>query len=49
MNTPPTREIHQVLTPETIQMLVLIAEKGSFAAAVLTDQPAAFPGGDFEV
>ena len=33
MNTPPTREIHQVLTPETIQMLVLIAEKGSFAAA----------------
>src|SRR5690606_19486885 len=33
MNPPPSREIHQVLTPETIQMLVLIAEKGSFAAA----------------
>ncbi len=33
MNPPPSREIHQVLTPETIQMLLLIAEKGSFAAA----------------
>ena len=31
--TQTPRDIHQVLTPETIHMLLLVAEKGSFAAA----------------